>query len=115
MEWMFDNWFILLGMIAILVSIGFFVVNFLGLPTNKQIEKIKQWLLWSVVEAEKELGSSTGRLKLSMVYDAFILKFPMTSKFISFETFSSYVDLALDEMRRLLESNQAVKEYIEKK
>lgn len=115
MEWLIENWFIAIGVIAILICGGFFIVNFLGLPTQKQVTKIKEWLLWSVVEAEKELGSSTGRLKLSMVYDAFILKFPMTSKFISFETFSKYVDLALDEMRRLLESNQAVKEYVEKK
>lgn len=114
MEWLINNWFILVGLIAILMCVGFFIINFLGLPTKKQVEKIRQWLLIAVVEAEKQLGSSTGRLKLSMVYDAFIVKFPMTAKFIGFETFSSYVDLALEEMRKLLESNQAIKDYVEK-
>lgn len=115
MEWFIENWFVVIGLVAILICGGFFIVNFLGLPTQKQIVKIKEWLLISVVEAEKQLGGQTGRLKLSMVYDAFIVKFPTTAKFISFETFSSYVDLALIEMRKLLETNEAIKEYVEKK
>lgn len=115
MEWLLENWFVVIGIIAVLVCGGIFVINFLGLPTAKQIEKIKQWLLGAVVEAEKQLGGQTGRLKLSMVYDAFISRFPMTAKFISFETFSSYVDLALDEMKKLLEANEAIKQYVENK
>lgn len=115
MEWLIENWFIVIGLIAILICGGFFVINFLGLPTKTQIIKIKEWLLIAVVEAEKQLGGQTGRLKLSMVYDAFLLKFPMTAKFISFDTFSKYVDLALDEMKRLLQTNEAIKQYVEKR
>jgi hypothetical protein len=115
MEWFIENWFIIVGLIALIVCIGFVGIKFLGLPTNDQVKKIKVFLLKKVVDAEKELGSKTGRLKLSMVYDAFISKFPMTAKFISFETFSKYVDVALEEMEDMLETNKKVVEFIESK
>lgn len=115
MEWLIENWFIVVGVLALATSFGFVIVNFLGLPTQKQVEKVKEWLLWSVTEAEKELGGQTGKLKLSKVYDKFIAKFPMTAMFVSFETFSKYVDLALVEMKKLLETNEAIKQYVENK
>lgn len=115
MEWLIENWFIAMAIFAILECAVYFAIKFLQLPNKEQVNKIKSWLLLAVVQAETELGEKTGRLKLAMVYDAFIVRFPMTAKFISFETFSSYVDMALEEMKNLLESNQAVKKYVEKK
>ena len=115
MEWFIENWFVALGLLA-LVGFGIFLfVKFLGLPTNEQIKKIKAWLLQAIIDTEAELGSKTGKLKLSKVYDLFITKFPTTAKFISFDTFSNYVDLALVEMKKLLETNEAIKQYVEKK
>lgn len=76
-------------------------------------KRIKKWLLQAVVQAEKELGSGTGKVKLSTVYDMFIVRFPIVSKLISFNTFSSFVDDVLDTMRELLESNKSLKEYID--
>lgn len=114
MEWLIENWFIIVGLIAIIVMIGLSIYKFLGLPTPTQIEKIKAWLLQAVVEAESELGSGTGRIKLSKVYDMFITKFPMTARFITFEHFSKLVDIALDEMKEMLKTNMDVKRVIEK-
>ena len=113
MEMIIDNWYIILALLALLVVVGLTIVKFLGLPTNSQVIKIKAWLLQAVIEAEKELGSGTGKLKLSTVYDMFVQRFPMTAKFISFETFSSYVDLALEEMRKMLETNENIKQIVE--
>ena len=62
--------------------------------------------------AEKELGGGTGKLKLRYVYDLFLTKFNWLAKVISFEQFSDLVDEALEEMKRLLESNNAVKEIV---
>ena len=59
-----------------------------------------------------ELGSGTGKLKLRYVYDMFIAKFPWLGKVVSFEMVSMMVDDALEEMRVMLESNKAVKEYV---
>ena len=40
-----------------------------------QLESLRQWLLFAVTEAEKSLGSGTGKLKLRQVYDMFLTKF----------------------------------------
>lgn len=115
MEWLIENWFIVVCLIAIILMIGITIYKFLGLPTKEQIEKIKVWLLQAVVEAEKELGSGTGSIKLSKVYDMFITKFPVTAKIITFKQFSKLVDIALDEMKEMLKTNKNVKRVIEEK
>ena len=88
------------------------VLNFIRLPKNKQLEKVKQWLLIAVTEAETALGAGTGRLKLSYVYDLFVTKFPWLAKIIPFETFSNLVDEVLEDMRKLIEANPNVNEYV---
>ena len=78
------------------------VYNFVKMGRAQQLNKVKQWLLFAVVEAEKELGSKTGQLKLRYVYNLFVSKFKMLSYIISFETFSMLVDEALDEMKDMI-------------
>ena len=90
------------------------VLNFTRLSKAEQLEKVKQWLLIAVTEAEKVLGSGTGNLKLSYVYDLFVAKFPWLVKIISFETFSSLVDEVLDDMRKLIDTNPNINKYINK-
>lgn len=112
LNWIIENWYICIGVIAILVAAGFAIYKFLGLPTKEQISKIKEWLLFAVIECEASLGSQTGILKLRMCYDMFISRFPMVAKIITFETFTLWVDEALDKMKELLETNEAVNELV---
>ena len=53
----------------------------------RERHNLKNWLLFAVAAAEKALGSQTGELKLRMVYDQFLTKFPVVSKFMSFKAF----------------------------
>ena len=101
MNWILNNWYILLAVAAILGAAGIAVYRFLWLPRETQLAKVREWLLWAVTRAEQELGGGTGRLKLRLV------------RAVSFELFSDMVDDALDEMRKMLESNQAVKTLVE--
>ena len=98
-------------MILIIVAIVIIAALFIVLAI-KQPKKVKEWLLYAVIEAEKELGSGTGPVKLRSVYDMFITKFPKLSVFISFNTFSEWVDVALDYMDKLLTDNKDVKAII---
>ena len=75
-------------------------------------KRAQEWLLWAVTEAEKELGSKTGVLKLRLVYDWFINQFPLLSKFITFEEFSAMVDEALERMDHYIRTNTAVFDYV---
>lgn len=100
--------------IFILFEIGVSIVKFFKKPKDQQIKDLKEWLLYAVIKAEKYLGSGTGELKLRYVYDLAISKFPFVSVFIPFETFSKYVDEALEQMKDMLDENENIKEYIEK-
>lgn len=80
----------------------------------KQPKKVKEWLLWAVIQAETTLGGGTGQVKLRAVYDLFVERYKVISFLVSFETFSKWVDVALDEMRVMLESNANVKAIVEK-
>ena len=112
MEFIITYWYIILAVIAILVMAGVAVYRYLGLPREEQLAKVREWLLWAVTGAEKELGGGTGKLKLRQVYDLFVTRFPWLAKIVSFELFSDMVDDALDEMREMLKNNQAVKALV---
>lgn len=112
MNWVAENWFLLVALAAVLGVSACAVYRFVGLPTEKQLGKIKEWLLYAVTMAERELGGGTGRLKLRYVYDWFLKTFPWLAKVVSFELFSSLVDEALGEMKQLMESNAAVSELV---
>lgn len=68
-----------------------------------QKECLTAWLQGAVVTAESVLGSNAGQKKLQMVYDAALSKFPLVMTFITFETFSSLVDKALDAVSDAIE------------
>ena len=114
MELLMNYWYVIVGIITVLIMIGIAIYKFAGLPTKSQVEKIKEWLLYAVTKAETELGEKTGQLKLRTVYDLFISKFPMTSKLVSFNTFSYWVDEALEEMKKMLKNNKNIEALVKK-
>ena len=106
------NWYIIFSFIAIIIVAIVCVVNFFKQPTSEQIRQVREWLLYAVTEVEKIMGSKTGQLKLRMVYDMFLEKFPFISSVISFDKFSELVDEALEEMKHLLSTNEAIRNYV---
>lgn len=101
--------FVLLFVFAALGIIGY---NFFKLSKSQQEAKVKEWLLFAVIEAEKHLGEGTGKIKLRFVYDMFVSKFKYLSVIISFEQFSFLVDEALEEMKNIAKNNTSVCNYI---
>lgn len=112
MDFLIEYWPVLVAAVAMIVVIAFGIYRFAGLPTEEQLSKVREWLLWAVTEAEKELGGGTGALKLRQVYDLFVTRFPWLAKVISFELFSDMVDEALEDMRAMLAQNQAVSAFV---
>ena len=113
MEFLAKNWDIVLFIFCAATVCGLAVWRFLKMPTEEQIAAVKEWLLMAVVEAEKNLGGGTGKLKLRYVYDRFVARFPWLVKIITFSMFSELVDEVLVEMRDMLNTNEAVKIYVE--
>lgn len=108
-----DNWAVVIALVCALVMFVLAICKFAKMPSDKQIKAIKEVLLLWVVMAEKELGEKTGTLKLRYCWEMFIEKFPMLASVITFETFSSWVDEALERMKHLLATNESVKNYVE--
>lgn len=102
MAWITDNWSLL-----VVIAIGFIYFVLCGKKS------VKEWLLFAVSMAEKELGQGTGRLKLKFCYDAFLANYPVFSKILPFVVFSRWVDDALAEMKKLIEFNLDIKAFIE--
>lgn len=112
LDFLYNYWWIIIIAIAAIVGVGFFIYDFIKLPIANQIEKVKEWLLYAVTQAEKELGGGTGQLKLRYVYDLFIRTFPIFSKFISFNHFSDLVDMVLETFNQILDTNKQINTYV---
>ena len=97
---------------AIVMYTGVCILRFCHITHAAQQGNVKQWLLYAVTEAERELGAGTGRIKLRYVYDMFVVRFPKLSKWITFDQISEWVDDALKELNHLIENNQAVNTYV---
>lgn len=112
--WVLNNLDILVGVVA-LIALGVGAIyQFVKLGKESQIEKIREWLIFATVEAEKALGEKTGQVKLRFVYDMFVDKFKFVALLITFEEFSDLVDEALDTVRHMLNTNEKIQEYVSK-
>ena len=112
METLINNLPVIVAGLAAAVVAAVFIYRFFNLRTDQQLDKVREWLLWAVTNAEKDLGGGTGKLKLRQVYDLFVTHFPWLAKLVSFELFSTLVDEALEEMNDMLKNNQAVKSFV---
>lgn len=113
-NWIVENWFLLVALAAGAgVGIGA-IYYFAGLPTEKQKEKITEWLIWACIMAEKELQSGTGQVKLREVWNMFcaVPAFTVAAKLISFETFSGWVKDALALAKEMLMKNSNLASYV---
>lgn len=114
MNWLIENWMVVFGLAVAVILAAIVVYRFFGMPTDKQVAKIKEWLIWACIEAEKALQSGTGQLKLRQVYDMFcaVPAFSWVAKLISFEMFSDWVSDALVTVKQMLVSNEALATYV---
>lgn len=113
MDFIINNWYLIVAAVAVIVGLIYIVIRFFKMPSAKQMQKVREWLLFAVTEAEKELGNGTGKLKLRAVYDRFLSRFKWISYVITFEKFAELVDEALEEMRTLLDTNKNIANFVE--
>ena len=112
MKFITENWFVLVAFAAVAAAGGYAAYAFVRMPSDKQMEKVREWLLYAVTKAEKELGGGTGQIKLRYVYDMFVARFTWLAQVISFDMFSMMVDDALEKMKGMLEGNKALRQLV---
>ena len=113
MGWILDNWFMVITLLAVILAVASMLVQFAGRPNSEQLLALSEWLKYAVTEAEKQLGSGTGQLKLRYVWNMAIERFDWLDRVMEFEKFAYYVDLALVWMREQLEKNANIGTYVE--
>lgn len=111
-EFLLAHWQALLGSLIIIITAIVVFIRFNKKSVEEQIEQVKEWLLYAVMAAERELGSGTGAIKLRFVYDMFVTKFPLLVALIPFTTFSQFVDEALDKFKELLATSPELQLYV---
>lgn len=112
-ELIIKNMGLIIGTIILIALVGLTIKEFIELGKEKQLEKVKEWLLYACIMAEKKLGGGTGQVKLRYVYDLFVEKFSFLKLLVTFEQFSGMVDEALVKMREMLEKNPNVAMLVE--
>lgn len=112
MAWLINNWTFLVVVGCVVCIAFYYAKKFTGLPSEEQLNKIREWLLYAVIIAERDYEGGTGALKLRSVYDDFCKVFPSMVSLISFDMFSQMVDDALVEMKRLLASNNGLQKFV---
>lgn len=101
----FAFWIVLF---VVCFGLGMFLDKFIKKSKEQKMQMVKDWLLYAIAMAERELGSGTGRIKLGQVYEQFLLVFPQLQRLISFDTFAKMVDDVLAEFAELVKENVVI-------
>ena len=114
MKWLVENWYLIVAAVALIGAAVAVAYRFLGQPSEKQVAKIKEWLIWACIEAERALQSGTGQLKLREVWNLFcaVPAFGWVARIIAFDTFSGWVKEALATVKRMLVENPRLAIYV---
>lgn len=89
------------------------IIVIIGIVGVLKTRTLSGWLKLAVVEAEKMFGSETGELKLQYVYNEAVKQFPIIATILPFSFFKKLVNSALDWMKKQIDENSKIKEYIE--
>lgn len=107
-----ENWMYFFCLIVLVTLAVYALLTFLKLTPKQQMKKLQVALLYMVTEAEKEMGSETGRVKRSMVWEWLVKRFPVITLFLTEEKYDELLEQALAEFRKLLESNEKLYDYV---
>ena len=113
MNWLLNNWSLLVVILAVVFIGVHYAKKFTELPSEEQLLKVREFLIWAVIEAERTYKSQMGVVKLRFVYSEFCKYFPSLVPLVPFDVFSKMVDSALEQMRHLLETNPAINAYVD--
>lgn len=105
---MINNFAFWIVLFVICFTVGMFLDKFIKKSREEKIQVVKNWLLYAVAMAERELGSGTGCIKLGQVYEQFLLVFPQLQRVISFDMFAKLVDDVLIQFQELVEENVTI-------
>ena len=57
MDFFISNWYVMVAVTVVLAGAGYSIYVFIKKLNTEQLKSLKEWVLWAVTKAEKELGS----------------------------------------------------------
>lgn len=102
MECLINNWYVLVGILSLIVFAGFLVYKFIKSPSSEKTTKIKKWLKNLLTKTEENLDSKEGQTKLRKVYNLIIKTFSAISKVVPFSLFSNMINKAIKTIKELI-------------
>lgn len=97
--------------VKIVATIIIVVIAIIAIMVLVRVKGLKYCIRELVIEAEKELGSNTGKWKLELVYKLAVEKFPIITVLIPRTLFEKMVDSALIYLAELLK-NDSIKNKV---
>ena len=52
MKFIVENWFVIVAIAAVGGSIGYAIYSFVKMPSDKQLNKVREWLLYAVTKLD---------------------------------------------------------------
>lgn len=98
MNFIIENWYIVLAFVCLGIVLGMTIYHFVLLPNDKKMAIFKNALANLVKQAEELVGSGNGEKKLEWVYRQVSTQFPFITMFLSDEEFKALVNNALVEV-----------------
>lgn len=53
MKFIVENWFVIVAIAAVGGSIGYAIYSFVKMPSDKQLNKVREWLLYAVTKQKR--------------------------------------------------------------
>ena len=102
---------IAIGILTAVIAILYGISQYFNSKESKKM-LIKDWLKYTVAAAERHFGEKTGQLKLHAVYNKAVEHFPWMTSFVDFDTFSTWVDEALEWLDQQIDQNGFIECFV---
>lgn len=107
-------WYVWVTVLAVGLVVGYNVKAFLEKPHGAQIQVIKDWAVGALVDAIAAWGTDADAdVVLREAYNKFIEKFPVFTKYVSYEQFKTWTIESLEKAKEIIENEPVVKAYVE--
>jgi len=106
-------WYVWVTVLAVGLVVGYNAKAFIEKPHGAQIQVIKDWAVSALIEAIAMWGKDADAdVVLREAYTAFIKAFPAFAKYVSYEQFKNWTIKSLEEAKKIIEKEPAVKAYV---
>lgn len=112
MKFITENWFVIVAIAAMGGSIGYAIYTFCKMPPEKQLNKVREWLLYAVTTRKRNWEQEQEKSSCGMYMTCSWRGLTGLQRSSRSTCFSMMVDDALEQMKTMLEENEAAQKFV---